>query len=498
MIPRILRSLHILLLTADRDIERTVGDFARQTGGGLTVANRIDEARSLVSAEQFDVLVLDCALRSIELISFMSEMADHLAETVVLLIGPVDQDQREQLSRRLSAHYSIDRPIRKTVFAEIMTRVAMRAAIVRKAGLIGKSAAMEETIQTVMQVGPTPITVLITGESGVGKEVVARAIHTVSERSEKPFFAVNCASLAEGVLESELFGHEKGSFTGAVGRRIGMFEKANGGTIFLDEIGEIPASTQIRLLRVIEEREIIRVGGTESIAVDVRIITATNRDLRELVEKRQFRRDLYYRIKVLEIFVSPLRDRPEDIPILIDRVARRYAAENGLPHRRFDDEAKNYLSRAAWQGNVRELRNFVESCLALTSKTAIGLNDIPEHLLSDIYRRHNLPVLKEKIPDQIERELIYRTLVELKADLTDIKAMLREQSGRIHYPDSPRTMEVVPIQPNGDATLDDMERQAVVEALRQSRGNRRKAARALGIGERTLYRKLKQHDIREF
>ncbi len=496
MIPRMLRSLHILLLAADSDIERTVGDFTRQSGGSLTVANRIDGARTLVASGQFDVLVLDCSLRSMELIAFMSEMADHLAETVVLLIGPVDHDQREKLSRRLSAHYSIDRPIRKTVFSEIMTRVAMRAAIVRKAGLIGKSAAMEETIQTIMQVGPTPITVLITGESGVGKEVVARAIHTVSERAEKPFFAVNCASLAEGVLESELFGHEKGSFTGAVGRRIGMFEKAHGGTIFLDEIGEIPASTQIRLLRVIEEREIIRVGGTESIAVDVRIITATNRDLRELVEKRQFRRDLYYRIKVLEISVPPLRDRPEDIPILIDRIARRYALDNGLSRRGFDDEAKNYLSRAAWPGNVRELRNFVESSLALTSKAAIGLNDIPDHLLADVYRRPNLPVLKEKNPEQIERELIYRTLVELKADLNDIKMMLREQPGRVGYADPPRTMEVVPLQPGGE-TLDELERQAIIDALRQSRGNRRKAARTLGIGERTLYRKLREYDIRE-
>jgi DNA-binding NtrC family response regulator len=247
---------------------------------------------------------------------------------------------------------------------------------------------------------------------------------------------------------------------------------------------------------VIEEREIIRVGGTESIAVDVRIITATNRDLRELVEKRQFRRDLYYRIKVLEISVSPLRDRPEDIPILIDRIARRYAADNGLPHRRFDDEAKNYLSRAAWPGNVRELRNFADSCLALTSKAAIGLNDIPEHLLADVYRRPNLPVLKEKIPDQIERELIYRTLVELKADLNDIKLMLRGQAGRVNYEEPPHIMEVVPLQPGGE-TLDELERQAIIDALRQNRGNRRKAARTLGIGERTLYRKLREYDIRE-
>jgi DNA-binding NtrC family response regulator len=241
----------------------------------------------------------------------------------------------------------------------------------------------------------------------------------------------------------------------------------------------------------------MRVGGMESIPVDVRIIAATNRDLRELVEKRTFRRDLYYRIKVLEIAVPPLRKRPEDIPLLIDRMARKYALDNNLTIRRFDEEAKQYLARAAWPGNVREIRNFVESCLALITRTVIGLPDIPEHLLAEIYHQTVLPVLKEKTSEHVERELIYRTLIELKSDLNEIKNLLRESGVRIGYGEPPRHMEVVPIQQGTETTLDEMERQAIIDALRQTQGNRRKASKLLGIGERTLYRKLKQYDIRK-
>lgn len=489
--------MKILLISSDPDVQRMVEDYTRTSGNDLDTVPHTRDARKLVSSREYDALLMDCSIRPLELISFAGESAEYLAETVVLLLGPLDQDQREKLGRRLSAHYAIDKPLRHQAFREMMERVAMRSTIVRRAGLIGKSAVMEETVQTIMQIGPSPISVLLTGESGTGKEVLARAIHAVSARSEQPFLAVNCAALAEGVLESELFGHEKGSFTGAAGRRIGMFEKANGGTIFLDEIGEIPNSTQIRLLRVLEEREIMRVGGTDSIAVDVRVIAATNRDLREMVEKRTFRRDLYYRIKVLEINVPPLRKRPEDIPLLIDRIARRYSLDNNLTIRRFDEDAKQYLSRATWPGNVRELRNFVESCLALTNHAVIGLSEIPENLLGDVYRQNVLPVRKEKTPEQVERELIYRTLIELKSDLNEIKEMLRATAPRESYAEPSRLMEVVPVQQGGESTLNEMERQAVIDALQQTQGNRRKAARLLGIGERTLYRKLKQHDIHE-
>lgn len=489
--------MKLLLLSHDNDVIRIVQEYSRASGDKLIIASLIKEAETLVATQEFDALLMDCSMRLMELIAFAAEMAEDLSETVVLLLGPLDQDQREKLGRRLSAHYAIDKPLRKQVFKEIMQKVAMRSTIVRKAGLIGRSSAMEETIQTIMQVGPTSISVLITGESGAGKEVIARAIHAVSMRADKPFLAVNCASLAEGVLESELFGHEKGSFTGAVGRRLGMFEKAHGGTIFLDEIGEIPHSTQIRLLRVLEEREIMRVGGMDVIEVDVRVIAATNRNLRELVDKGVFRRDLYYRIKVLELYVPPLRQRPEDIPLLIDLTARRYALENNLPRRCFDEEAKSFLSQAPWAGNVRELRNFVESCLALTNVPVIGLKNIPEHLFGDLHRQNILPARREKINEQAERELIYRTLIELKNDLSEIKDLLRGNLTRQDFRELSKVMEVVPVQPGGEITLDEIERQAVIDALKNTQGNRRKAARLLGIGERTLYRKLKENGLKK-
>ncbi|MDP2983189.1 MAG: sigma-54 dependent transcriptional regulator [Candidatus Latescibacter sp.] len=487
--------MKLLLLSHDNDVIKIVQEYSRASGDKLIIASLIKEAEVLVASQEFDALLMDCSMRLMELIAFAAEMAEDLSETVVLLLGPLDQDQREKLGRRLSAHYAIDKPLRKQVFNEIMQKVAMRSTIVRKAGLIGRSSAMEETIQTIMQVGPTSISVLITGESGAGKEVIARAIHAVSMRADKPFLAVSCASLAEGVLESELFGHEKGAFTGAVGRRLGMFEKAHGGTIFLDEIGEIPHSTQIRLLRVLEEREIMRVGGMDVIDVDVRVIAATNRNLRELVDKGIFRRDLYYRIKVLELFVPPLRQRPEDIPLLIDLTARRYALENNLPRRRFDEEAKSFLSQAPWAGNVRELRNFVESCLALTNVPVIGLQNIPEHLFGDLHRQNILPARREKINEQAERELIYRTLIELKNDLAEIKDLLRGNHTRQDFRELSKVMEVVPVLTGGEVTLDEMERQAVIDALKSTQGNRRKAARLLGIGERTLYRKLKENGL---
>ena len=487
--------MNILLVSKDDEIIQTVRDYSVRTGGSFATAITVRKASEAIGTTDYDAVLMDCSIRPTELINLAGERADELAEIVVLLLGPLDPNQRVNLSRRLSAHYAIDKPLRKSAFNEIMQRVNMRSTIVKKVGLIGRSPAIEETIQTVMQIGPTPITVLITGESGTGKEIIARAVHAVSRQSGKPFLAVNCAALAEGVLESELFGHEKGSFTGAAARRIGLFERANHGTIFLDEIGEIPHSTQIRLLRVIEEREIMRVGGTEVIPVDVRIIAATNSNLGIQVEEGTFRRDLYYRIKVLEIFAPPLRERPEDVPLLIDRLARLYTVENNTKPRRFGNESKIMLSGMRWSGNVRELRNFVESCFALTTATVIEPNDIPAHLLHDINRQNTLPVAIEKPTDQVERELIYRILLDLKRDVNDIKDMLMER--RVVAPEAgiPKMREVVPIDGGAESTLEDLERQAIIDALEHTHGNRRNAAALLGIGERTLYRKIRQFGL---
>ena len=487
------QNMKLVLISHDNTTIDAVHAYCVNSGDDLKIAGDTVQARNMILDDDIEAVLMDCAVGAGELISLAGELHDILVDSVVLLIGPLDHLQREQLSQRLSAQYSIDKPLRGPAFTDIMHRVRMRVIIVREAGLIGRSESMEETVQTIMQISPTPISVLITGESGTGKEVVARAIHAISRRSEEPFLAVNCASLAEGVLESELFGHEKGAFTGAAGRRPGMFEKADGGTIFLDEIGEINSSTQIRLLRVLEEREIMRVGGTSVIPVDVRVIAATNKDLNILVENSTFRRDLYYRIKVLEIAVAPLRERPEDIPLLIDRLARLYSQSNHLPVRLFDKDAKTYLSRIPWAGNVRELRNFVESCLALTNVKTIGVEDIPAHLLRDINTPATLPVPAGLTSEHFERELLYRTIFEIKQDLAEIKGMLFEQ--RKERAPGPKDMEIEPVYQTTE-TLEEMEREAVADALAQTDGNRRKAAKLLGIGERTLYRKLKEYGLK--
>jgi len=485
--------MRIILLSNDSEIIETVEEYVSISGDHLQTVPDIKHAKKSLGSDEYDAVLMDCSIRASELIGLASDMDDILVETVVLLIGPLDHEQREKLGHRLSAHYSIDKPLRGNAFSDMMEHIKMRSTIVHNAGLIGRSPAMEETIQIIMQISSTPISVLISGESGTGKEVIGRAIHSISSRADKPFLAVNCAALAEGILESELFGHEKGSFTGATARRIGMFEKAHRGTIFLDEIGEIPHSTQIRLLRVLEEREIMRVGGTEIIPVDVRVIAASNRNLSELTNKGTFRRDLYYRIKVLEIKVPPLRERSEDIPLLADRLARLYAKENNLPLRQFDENAKAYLSHMPWYGNVRELRNFVESTLALTNISSISVKDIPKHLINELSNPHTLPVKSGINSEQFERELIYRTILDLKDDITEIKELL-VGNRIIQTTDKSRKIEIEPVYQTPE-TLEQMEREAIIEALDQSNENRKKTAKLLGIGERTLYRKLKQYGL---
>ena len=487
--------MKIILISHDAEIINTVEKYVYGSGDQLKTASDVKQARKFLGSDEYDAVLMDCSIRASELIVLASDMDDALVETVVLLIGPLDHEQREKLGQRLSAHYSVDKPLRGNAFSDIMERIKMRSKIVHNAGLIGRSPVMEETIQIIMQIGPTPISVLISGESGTGKEVIGRAIHSVSLRADESFLAVNCAALAEGVLESELFGHEKGSFTGATARRAGMFEKAHGGTIFLDEIGEIPHFTQIRLLRVLEEREIIRVGGTEIVPVDVRVIAASNRNLSELTNKGTFRRDLYYRIKVLEIKVPPLRERSEDIPLLVDRLAKLYVKENNLPPRQFDEKTKAYLSQMPWYGNVRELRNFVESTLALTNVSAISTEDIPKHLINELSSPHTLPVKTGVSTEQFEHELIYRTILDLKDDISEIKEILAEN--RIpKTTDKSREIEIEPVYQTSE-TLEQMEREAIIEALTQTNENRRKTAKLLGIGERTLYRKLKQYGLNQ-
>jgi DNA-binding NtrC family response regulator len=399
---------------------------------------------------------------------------------------------------------------------------------------------MEEVLERIVQIAPVNSTVLILGESGTGKELVARGIHALSPRRHRPFIAVNVAALTETLLESELFGHEKGSFTGATALRKGFFELANGGTIFLDEIGEMPQGTQTKLLRVLEEREFRRVGGEDVIRVDVRVVAATNRDLRDQVLRGAFRRDLYHRLNVLRIDLPPLRERRPDIPRLIERFIQHFSAAHDRPFMGIDPEALRILIDYDWPGNVRELRNLVESMVVLAPGRVIRPQDIPPEVRFGRGERTSL--LPVRMPTTVhtepmdggsdvvasgppaELEFIFRTLFDLKMDLEDLRRefeLYRERQrepialpgavpayampagaafGAVSMP-GVAAAPPEPVKEEGTVvfrpgmTMSEMEREAITAALREARGNRRRAAEMLGIGERTLYRKLKEYEL---
>lgn len=371
-----------------------------------------------------------------------------------------------------------------------------------KTGFYGKHPKIEEMLQTIAMVAPTELSVLINGESGTGKEVVANAIHTMSNRKNRTLISVNCGAIPEGILESELFGHEKGSFTGAVGLKKGYFEVANKGTIFLDEIGEMPLNTQVKLLRVLETSEFMRVGGTEVQKVDVRIIAATNRNLEQAVAENAFRRDLYFRLKAITIEIPPLRRRSSDIQDLVAFFARQYAEKNKINFKGFSPDAVDEMTRYEWPGNVRELRNFVETAIILNKGEVVRSEFVISslNLYNTSSSSDSLPIPVNKTPEQAERELIYRTLIALKLDMTELKQMFQQLvngSMQKNYATGNENSEIQNIGSDEvkPSTLAGMEREMIKETLNKFAGSRRKTARALQISERTLYRKIKEYGL---
>jgi DNA-binding NtrC family response regulator len=400
-------------------------------------------------------------------------------------------------------------------------------------GMVGRTEAIREVLDRIHLIAPVNSTVLITGESGTGKELAARAIHLLSPRRSRPFIAMNCAAVPESLLESELFGHEKGAFTGATSRRRGMFELADGGSLLLDEIGEMPPQLQTRFLRVLEARRFMRVGGDVEIQVDVRVIAATNQDLREAVRRGRFRRDLYYRLNVLHLELPALRQRKPDIPILVRHFVREVSEAHDREFKGLAPEAMQILLEYDWPGNVRELRNLVESMVVLAPGSVIRAVDIPPEIRSG-RGRSLLPTpaiaalvafdepsgdgaVTARIP---QMEFIFRTLVEMKMDLEDLRSEFERYRGRhAELTGGPSILDLgvepIEISEGGsvalieleadesspailltpEMTMDDVEREVIRIALTEVRGNRRKAAERLGIGERTLYRKLKQYGL---
>jgi transcriptional regulator with PAS, ATPase and Fis domain len=362
--------------------------------------------------------------------------------------------------------------------------------------LSGKSAELKSIAEQVLQIAPTEITVLITGESGVGKELIARAIHNNSPRKSKPFFAVNCAAFAEGILESELFGHEKGAFTGAVARKQGVFEAASGGTIFLDEVGELKPATQVKLLRVLEEKEIMRVGGTERIRVDARVVAATNRDLTLAVQEGGFRRDLYYRLAVIKIEVPPLRERVKDIPILARKFLNQLQEKYSDRQPSISESALDLIARYLWPGNVRELKNFIESGVALSRTGRIETSEVSAYIEKQSRSNRNLPVVTGRSTTEAEHDLIFQALSSLRAEIISLKNLIKEGlEMTVGYPARSEQASETGGEISQES-LEELEKEHIHRVLTQVGRNRRKAAKILGIGERTLYRKLKEYGLR--
>ena len=388
--------------------------------------------------------------------------------------------------------------------------------IKQKSGIIGESDEINHVLDMVSQVADVDISVLINGESGTGKELISKAIHLGSKRASKELVIVNCGAIPEGIIESELFGHKKGAYTDASESRKGYFETADKGTIFLDEIGDMPLETQVKVLRVLETGEYMRVGDSVSKKTDTRVVAATNKDLAKLVKEGKFRQDLYYRLKTVTINLPPLRRRKSDIRLLVDRFALQFSRTNSIKYKGFTPEAIKVMQKCDWPGNVRELRNFVESVLILQKGERITGEIIERQLenenMTDFSDNTALPVLVNRDPDQAERELILRQLLFLRQDVEDLKLLLKQSD--FSALNSPRNINANfenRIQDNQISSLDndhlikgdaigafntrDLEKEMIIRTLEHFNNNRRAAAKSLDMSERTLYRKINDYGI---
>src|SRR5690242_4929520 len=438
-----------VVVTAD-DLEHAVRVNAAREGAGYTTAmvTSFDNVRDALSGREPDCLVVTGALHEPATGRLLAAARDRSISTLGL-VESTEPDPKE-LAAEIGLTAFLEKPADPAEVVRVVRRVIDRRKLQQRTGIIGESPAIQEVLVKIEQMAPVSATVLVEGESGTGKELVARAIHDLSPRRGKPFIAVNCAAIPETLLESELFGHEKGAFTGAAERRLGRFELADGGTIFLDEIGEIPVSTQVKLLRVLESRSFFRVGGAQPIKVDVRVTAATNRDLKDRVSLGDFRDDLYYRLNVLNIYLPPLRERREDIPLLVRRFIREFAAQHDRAFRGITPEAMQRLVSAPWPGNVRQLRNLIESMVVLAPGTEIRASDIPPDILEGpTVLPARLPSPARDVPSQ-ELEFILRSLVDLRRQIEELRRRLDEHPQRVEIVDLGDHGPVVDVLPEGD------------------------------------------------
>ena len=446
----------ILIVEDDRPQADAVAETLQRMGHSCVVVTEPRRALAILEDDGFDLVVTDLVMHDVGGMEVLraAKRADPAAE-VILVTGHGTIETAVQAMREGAYDY-ITKPLNVSELRDRVAKALEHRHLVRRTaqlseqlqerfgfeGIIGQSPAIRRVIETCRLIAPTDTTVLIEGESGTGKELIAKALHNNSPRREHNFVALNCAALSEGILESELFGHEKGAFTGALAGRKGRFEHADGGTLFLDEVGDMPVATQIKLLRVIENREIVRVGSNEPRKVDVRLVSATNQRLDELVKSGKFRGDLYFRLKVVRVVLPPLRDRREDVPLLAEHYLRHLAAEHGKAVTGITPEALRVLAAYDWPGNVRELINTLETMIVLAPRPVLDSSDIPPEL---------------------------------------------RPAGRQEQ----RPEDIRP----GATSLGNAERILIERTLASTAGNRHEAAAILGIGQRTLYRKIKEFGL---
>lgn len=440
------KKTRILVVDDESIVRESLQDWLSSVGYEVATAESGKEALRIIRQKKIKIMIADLIMPGMDGIELMKKARKIVPEISTVIITAHGTIQTAITAIREGAYDYIEKPFCPEKVEHLINNLAAHQDLIKEnislrrrikdrykfEGIIAKSPKMSEIIELIKTVAPTNATVLITGDTGTGKEVVARAIHHKSQRRNKRFIATSCASLPESLLESELFGHEKGSFTGAVERKKGKFEAADKGTLFLDEIGEINANTQIHLLRALEEKKITRVGGNEETNIDVRVITATNKDLKTLVKQGKFREDLYYRLKVVTINLPPLRDRKEDIPLLAEHFLKKYAEENQKSVKIFSSDVVEFMLNYSWPGNVRELENMIEHGVILSKNDTVTLAELPQDII------HPAP-----------------------AEGKTIEAVTRNH---------------------------------ILSVLDETKGNISKAAKILGIQRMTLYNKLKKYD----
>ena len=414
------------------------------------------EGLAAIAETSPDLVLTDLRMADVDGMKVLEAARRKTDAEVVMITGHGSVESAVDAMRAGAAHY-ITKPVNIAELREVLSRIVERQRLRRRnvelesqlderfgfERIIGRSDAMQEMFGTLKQVAPTDVTVLVTGESGTGKELVARALHQNSRRRNAPFIALNCAALPESLLESELFGHEKGSFTGATARKVGHIENAGGGTLFLDEVGDMPLTTQVKILRVLEQREIVRVGSSTPIPVDIRVIAATNQNLVEAVAERRFREDLYFRLKVVSVDLPPLRSRVSDIPLLAESFVRELSERHGTAVRGVSPEVMRVLQAQPWPGNVRELRNMVENMVVTGRNEVLQTSDLPPQIRAE------------------------------------------------PAPPPP----TAPMSTLAGRSAAEVEKEHIRATLELVGGNRSRAAQMMGIGERTLYRKIKAYDL---